>query len=163
MNILSINDKAPDFLLPDDSGNTVSMHNFRHKNIILYFYPKDDTPGCTREAKDFRNAIDEFTKLNTVILGVSRDSIDKHEEFKEKYELPFSLLSDEDTVTIQEYGVWIEKNMYGKKYMGIERSTFLISKDRIIKQIWRKVKVAGHVEKVLEEVKSLEAAKKAAV
>jgi len=152
MNILSVGDEAPDFILPDDKGDTVSLKDLKGKIVVLYFYPKDDTPGCTQEAKDFRDHHNEFVKQTSVVVGVSKDTIDKHEDFKRKYKLPFVLISDEDTIAAKEYGVWVEKNMYGKKYMGIERATFLIGGDRKIKQIWRKVKVVGHVKEVLEAV-----------
>ena len=157
MNILSINDNAPNFILPCESGESLSLTKFRNQNIVLYFYPKDDTPGCTQESKDFRDKHDEFLKLNTVILGISKDTIDKHEDFIKKYTLPFSLISDEDLIAIKEYVVWAEKSMYGKKYMGIERSTFLINKEGKIHKMWRKVSVGGHVDEVLAAVKELEA------
>ena len=156
MNTLSINDTAPDCVLPCDNGDNASLSDYKGKNIVLYFYPKDDTPGCTQESKDFRDAYLDFIKLNTVVLGVSRDTIDKHEDFKKKYQLPFNLISDEDSIIINEYGVWVEKSMYGKKYMGIERATYLIGKDRKIKKIWRKVSVNGHVNDVLAAVEALE-------
>ena len=156
MNVLSIGEEAPDFMLPNDSGDTMSLYDLKGKNVVLYFYPKDDTPGCTQEAKDFREHFADFKKLDTVILGMSKDSVDKHEEFKKKYDLPFNLISDEDTLMLNEYGVWVEKNMYGKKYMGVERSTFLIDKTSKIVKIWRKVSVGNHVKEVLEAVRELE-------
>jgi thioredoxin-dependent peroxiredoxin len=155
MGILNVNDKAPDFSLPCESGENVALSQFKGKNVVLYFYPKDDTPGCTQESKDFRDKYPEFIEHNTVILGVSRDGVAKHDKFKKKYDLPFSLISDEDIVAINEYGVWVEKSMYGKKYMGIERSTYLINADGIISEIWRKVGVKGHVDEVLVAVKEL--------
>jgi peroxiredoxin Q/BCP len=156
MNILSENELAPDFILPCETGEVMSIKDFKGKTVVLYFYPKDDTPGCTQQAKDFRDKIEEFIKLNAIVIGVSRDTIDRHEEFKKKYALPFSLISDEDGIALEEYGVWVEKNMYGKKYMGIERSTYLINREGKIKKIWRKVSVGGHVAEVLEAVRELE-------
>jgi peroxiredoxin Q/BCP len=155
MSDLSVNSSAPDFMLPCDSGDAISLKDFKGKNIVLYFYPKDDTPGCTQESKDFRDRHAEFTKLNTVVLGVSRDTIDKHENFKKKYDLPFNLVSDEDAVSIKDYGVWVEKSMCGKKYMGIERATYLINRAGQIVKIWRKVRVDGHAEEVLAVVREL--------
>lgn len=152
-----IGEVAPDIILPIEGGDTIMLRDYKKKNIVLYFYPKDDTPGCTQEAKDFRDNIEEFIKLNTVIFGISKDGIERHEDFKKKYNLPFSLISDEDHTAAMNYGVWVEKNMYGKKYMGMERSTFLLGKQNILKKVWRKVKVDGHVNDVLNEVKSLEA------
>jgi thioredoxin-dependent peroxiredoxin len=152
---LEIGDKAPAFDMPTNGGGNVSLSGLSGKNIVLYFYPKDDTPGCTLEAKDFRDHIDEFKKLDTVIIGVSKDSVKSHEKFQEKYCLPFPLASAEETSVCEDYGVWKEKMNYGKTYMGIERTTFLIDKKGIIRKIWRKVKVEAHVEDVLKNVKSL--------
>lgn len=152
---LEIGDKAPEFNMPTNGGGNVSLSGLSGKNIVLYFYPKDDTPGCTVEAKDFRDKIDDFKKLDTVIIGVSKDSIKSHEKFQEKYCLPFPLASAEETSVCEDYGVWKEKMNYGKTYMGIERTTFLIDKKGIIQQIWRKVKVEGHADAVLNSVKSL--------
>ena len=153
-NQLSVGDIAPHFTMPSNQGEIIFSAT-GSKNIVLYFYPKDDTPGCTIEAKDFRDNIKEFEKLDTVIIGVSKDSVKSHEKFQEKYCLPFPLASAEETTTCEDYGVWKEKMNYGKKYMGIERSTFLIDKKGIIRQIWRKVKVEGHVSEVLDAVKGL--------
>ena len=124
------------------------------KKTVIYFYPKDDTPGCTKEAIDFSEKINEFSNLNTQIFGVSRDSFEKHEKFKKKYNLKVNLISDEGEIT-EYFGVWVEKSMYGKKYMGIERSTFVIDEQLKILKIWRKVKVSGHVEEVLDFVKNI--------
>ena len=124
------------------------------KKTVVYFYPKDDTPGCTKEAINFSEKIDEFSNLNTQIFGVSRDSFEKHEKFKKKYNLKVNLISDEGEIT-EYFGVWVEKSMYGKKYMGIERSTFVIDEQLKILKIWRKVKVSGHVEEVLDFVKNI--------
>jgi len=123
--------------------------------VILYFYPKDSTPGCTTEACDFRDLTPDFSKIDAEIVGVSKDSVKRHDNFKAKHELPFSLVSDEDGDVCERYGVWVEKNMYGRKFMGIERATFLIDAKGVVRKIWRKVKVKGHAEDVLEAVKAL--------
>lgn len=146
---------APDFELPASNGNRVKLSDYRGKNVVLYFYPKDMTPGCTTEACNFRDQYEEFSSLNTVIIGVSPDPISKHEKFIEKHNLPFILLSDEEHKVAESYGVWKLKKNFGKEYMGIERSTFLIDKEGKIAQIWRKVKVKGHVEETIEAVKKL--------
>ncbi|WP_341807844.1 thioredoxin-dependent thiol peroxidase [Wolbachia endosymbiont (group E) of Neria commutata] len=151
---LAIGSNAPGFNLPTDSGENLSLSEFfDKKNVVLYFYPKDDTPGCTMEAKDFRDKIDDFSSLNTVIIGVSKDSIKCHSNFKAKYSLPFYLVSDENAEILKKYGVWVEKSMFGKKYMGIERTTFLIDKQGKVAKVWKNVKVSGHVDEVLEAVK----------
>ncbi|WP_339048388.1 thioredoxin-dependent thiol peroxidase [Candidatus Mesenet endosymbiont of Phosphuga atrata] len=153
--ILKIGDKALEFELPADNGKVISLDEFYdQKNVVLYFYPKDDTPGCTIEAKDFRDNIEEFSRLNTIVIGASKDSVRSHINFKTKYSLPFYLISDESTEVLQKYGVWVEKSMFGKKYMGIERATFLIDKSGRIKQVWRNVKVNGHVLEILKEIKN---------
>lgn len=154
-NQLEVGDKAPAFDMPTGGNGNASLAGLAGKNIVLYFYPKDDTPGCTVEAKDFRDNIAAFEKLNTVIIGVSKDSVKSHDKFSEKYCLPFPLASAETTSTLDDYGVWKEKFNYGKSYLGIERTTFLIDKSGIIRQIWRKVKVEGHANAVLEAVKGL--------
>lgn len=146
---LETGDKAPDFSVPTETGEIVSLSALKGMQVVLYFYPKDDTPGCTIEAKDFRDHIEDFKSANTVVVGVSKDSVKSHEKFVEKLCLPFSLASDEHSTMCEDYGVWVEKNMYGKKYMGIERTTFLIDTKGVIKALWRKVKVEGHVAEVL--------------
>ena len=151
---LNVGDKAPEFSLPSDSGTTVSLKSLRGKQVVLYFYPKDDTPGCTKEACGFRDAMKPIKKANTAVLGVSNDDEASHQKFIKKYDLPFTLLSDVDTTVSKAYGVYKEKNMYGKVYWGIERSTFLIDQDGKIKAIFRKVKVDGHVEEVMEKLGS---------
>jgi peroxiredoxin Q/BCP len=153
--LLEVGDKAPLFDVAFDSGQKDIKSAIKGKNMVLYFYPKDDTPGCTQEAKDFRDHLKEFDAGNTLIIGVSKDSPDSHDEFKKKYCLPFPLASDESGKMCEDYGVWTEKSMYGKTYMGIERSTFLIDKTGVIRNIWRKVKVDGHVKEVLDAVKAL--------
>jgi peroxiredoxin Q/BCP len=150
--MLEIGDKAPEFKLKDDQGSEISLKDFKGQNVVLYFYPKDDTPGCTKEACDFRDNQKIYKKKNTVILGVSADSVESHVKFKTKYKLPFALLSDPDKKTIQEYGVWKEKSMYGKKYMGIERTTFIIDGNGKISKIFPKVSVTGHVEEILSSI-----------
>ncbi|MHB8600504.1 MAG: thioredoxin-dependent thiol peroxidase [Ktedonobacteraceae bacterium] len=153
---------APDFTLPAVGSDTVvkngkvQLSAFRNYVVVLYFYPKDDTPGCTAEACDFRDANHEMQKRGIVVLGISTDSVASHKKFAEKYGLPFPLLSDEDTHVAQEYGVYSEKNMYGRKFMGVDRSTFLIDKDGIVRKIWRKVKPEGHANEVLAVVDSLQ-------
>lgn len=145
---------APDFTLATDSGS-VSLNQLRGKNIVLYFYPKDDTSGCTTEAKAFKEDLAAYAKLNAVIIGVSKDSVASHIKFKAKYELPFALGADEDGVVVEAYGVWKEKSMYGRTYMGIERATVLIDDKGIVRNIWNKVKVAGHSAAVLAALAAL--------
>ena len=152
---ITVNDPAPDIRLPTDSDKTFSLSELTGRNVVIYFYPKDDTSGCTKEAIGFSALIDQFSKLNTVIVGISADTVAKHDKFKEKHDLKVILASDEDHVALEDYGVWVEKSMYGRKYMGIERSTFLIGPDGKTARIWRKVKVPGHVEEVLAAVEEL--------
>ena len=142
-------DKAPDFVLPTDGGGEVSLSGMDGKPLILYFYPKDNTPGCTTEACAFRDAQPDFSKIGVEVIGVSKDSVRKHDNFKKKHALNFTLASDADNDVCERYGVWKEKSMYGRKFMGIERSTFLIDGDGIVRRAWHKVKVAGHVDEVL--------------
>lgn len=148
-------DAAPTISLPRDGGDTVTLSDYAGKTIVLYFYPRDDTPGCTQEAIGFTEMGDAFAKAGAVVLGVSKDTVAKHEKFRDKHSLGVTLLSDSEGDVCERYGVWVEKNMYGKKSMGIERATFLIDGDGKIARIWRKVKVPGHVEEVLEAVKAL--------
>jgi len=152
---LPIGQPAPAFTMPTDGGGSVSLKDLRGKKVVLYFYPKDDTPGCTKEACGFRDTLRDFSSVDAVIIGVSRDSVAKHDKFKAKYELPFTLASDEDGKTSKAYGTWVEKSMYGKKYMGLDRSTFLIDEAGVLRAEWRKVKVPGHVEEVLAAAKAL--------
>ena len=154
--MLSADQTAPQFSSPNQDNTTINLLDYKNnKNVILYFYPKDATSGCTREGLDFQAAKAKFTRQNTVILGVSRDSIKSHENFKEKQAFPFELLSDADEKLCSLFDVIKEKNMYGRKVMGIERSTFLIDDKGVLRQEWRKVKVAGHVDEVLDAVKEL--------
>jgi thioredoxin-dependent peroxiredoxin len=148
-------DKAPDFTMPTDGNGTVSLKKLKGKTVILYFYPKDDTPGCTTESCGFRDAIPNFSKSDAVVIGVSRDSVESHDKFKKKFALPFTLGADVDGKVSEAYGTWVEKNNYGKKYMGIERSTFLIDPKGVVQKVWRKVKVDGHVDEVLAAAKQL--------
>ena len=149
------NDIAPAVSLPRDGGKTVNLSDFAGKKVVLYFYPKDDTPGCTKEAIGFTDMVAEFAAADTVILGVSKDGVKKHDKFIAKHALKIALLSDEDGDVCERYGCWVEKNMYGKTYMGIERATYLIGTDGKIAQVWRKVRVPGHVEAVLEAARAL--------
>ena len=146
---------APAFSLPADGGGTVALKDFKGKHLVLYFYPKDDTSGCTREAIAFSEHIKAFDKAGAAVVGVSRDSVSRHEKFKDKHDLKVILGSDEEGKATEAYGVWVEKSMYGRKYMGIERATFLIDGKGKIARVWRKVKVPGHAEEVLEAVKAL--------
>ncbi len=148
-------DKAPDFSMPTDGGGSVSLKDLKGQTVVLYFYPKDDTSGCTKEAIGFSEHLDAFEDAGAVIIGVSKDSVTKHDKFKAKYDLTIKLASDEDGDTTERYGAWVEKSMYGKKYMGIERSTFVIDGKGVIRNAWRKVKVPGHVEAVLDAVQAL--------
>lgn len=152
---LAVGDKAPAFDVAFDSKHALAAKDLKGKKLVLYFYPKDDTPGCTIEAKDFRDHIKEFEKAGVMVIGVSKDSVKSHDKFKEKYCLPFPLASDEDGSMCESFGVWVQKSMYGKSYMGIERATFLVDDKGIIRNIWRKVKVDGHVKEVLDAAKAL--------
>ena len=153
--MVNIGDKAPEFSTSTDGGGTVSLKDLIDTKIVLYFYPKDMTPGCTAESCGFRDALPYFSKINAEIIGVSKDSVKRHDKFKEKYELPFMLAADEDGKMCEAYGVWQEKKNYGKNYMGIVRSTFLIDEKGKIAAVWRNLRVKGHVENVLEEAQKL--------
>jgi peroxiredoxin Q/BCP len=147
--------KAPDFNLSDDQGNMVSMADYAGKKLVLYFYPKDDTPGCTTEACDLRDNFKALDRLNVAVAGVSRDSVKSHQTFKEKYDLNFPLLSDDSQQLCDAYEVMKEKSIYGKTYIGIERSTFLIDESGIVRKVWRGVTVSGHVDEILAAIKQL--------
>lgn len=149
--------KAPDFTLPADDGTKVKLSALKGKPVVLYFYPRDNTPGCTREACAFRDRQQALKKHGAVVLGVSTDDVTSHQKFKQKYELNFPLLADTEHKVAEKYGAWREKNMYGKKTMGIQRSTFLIDADGVVRKVWKKVSVDGHDEQVLQALKSLEA------
>lgn len=152
MKELKNGDKAPDFTLIGDDGKKFSLNDFRGKKLILYFYPKDNTSGCTAQACSFRDNIKMFQKKNAFIIGISKDNIESHKKFRTKYNLPFNLLSDSDGYVIEKFGVWKEKTLYGKKYFGIERTTFIIDENGIIKDIFRKVNVKNHIEEVLSRI-----------
>jgi len=154
-NTANIGKKVPTFTLPATSEQQISLSSLKGKNIVIYFYPKDSTPGCTLEGQDFRDNIAKFRRNKTIVLGVSRDSIKSHENFKAKHDFPFELISDKDEELCNIFDVIKMKNMYGKKVRGIERSTFLLNDKGVLKQEWRKVKVAGHVDEVLDAVRAL--------
>lgn len=158
MNSLQSGDRAPVFDLPRDGGGRIRLGDLKGRSVVIYFYPKDSTPGCTQESCDFRDALPAFETLNTTVIGISRDSVKSHDKFRSAQNLNFPLASDEDGTVCAQYGAWIEKSMYGKKYMGIDRSTFLIDRAGIIRRIWRNVKVKGHVDEVEEALKTLRAA-----
>jgi peroxiredoxin Q/BCP len=147
--------RAPDFTAITDGGKKLKLSDLRGKPVVLYFYPKDDTSGCTAEACGFRDQLPDFSKVKAEVIGVSKDSVDRHDKFKKKYGLNFPLVSDEDGKICEKYGTWVEKSLYGRKYMGIERATFLIDKAGTVAHVWHKVKVPGHVAEVLEAVKAL--------
>lgn len=151
----AIGQAAPSFTLPRDGGSEVSLSDYADRIVVLYFYPKDDTPGCTTEAIDFSADIDAFAKAGAVVLGVSRDTVKKHEKFRDRHGLKVALLADEDGAVCEAYGVWGEKSMYGRTYLGIDRTTFLVGRDGKIARVWEKVKVKGHVAEVLAAVMAL--------
>lgn len=152
---LTVGATAPDFTLPTDGGGSVTLSDLRGKPVVLYFYPKDDTPGCTTEACDFRDAEPDFSGASAVVIGISKDTVAKHDKFKAKHGLTFPLASDADGDVCERYGVWKEKSMYGKTFLGIERTTVLVAADGTIARVWPKVKVKGHAAEVLEAVKAL--------
>lgn len=152
---LSVGDPAPDFELEGENGGRVRLGDYRGRKLVLYFYPKDDTPGCTKEAQGFSASRDDFEAADTAVLGVSKDTAASHAKFRSKYGLQIDLAADPEGSAVEAYGSWVEKNMYGKKYMGIDRSTFLIDREGRVAQAWRKVKVPGHVEAVLKAAQAL--------
>lgn len=153
---LKIYDKAPNFTMPTDNGGTASLTDFKGQNLVLYFYPRDNTPGCTTQACALTDHLSAFNDLNTAVVGVSKDSAAKHDKFKAKKNIGFPLASDEESDVCERYGVWAEKSMYGKKFMGIVRTTFLIDGNGVIQHIWHKVKVKNHVEDVIEVIQNHE-------
>lgn len=155
MSQVKVGKKVPDFKLPATGEQDIALSDFKGKRVVVYFYPKDSTPGCTTEGQDFRDSINTFRRLNTVVLGISRDSVKSHENFKSQQQFPFELLSDAEEKTCKLFDVIREKNMYGKQVMGIERSTFLIDEQGILRREWRKLKVPGHVDEVLEATREL--------
>jgi len=152
---LAVGDKAPAFTLKDQNGKSVKLSGAKGKRVVVYFYPKADTPGCTQQSCNLRDAFPQLKKLKAVVYGISPDPVEKQKKFDDKYELGFPLLSDTDHAVAEAYGVWGEKSLYGRKFMGIERSTFLIDGDGVLRQEWRKVKVAGHAQAVLDAAKAL--------
>ena len=148
-------DKAPDFDLPADGGGRVRLADLKGRTVALYLYPKDDTSGCTSEAQQFTALADDFAAAGAVVIGLSKDSVKRHDKFKAKYDLKVILASDESGATVEALGAWVEKSLYGRKYMGIDRSTFLIDGEGMVRQVWRKVKVPGHAEQVLKAVRAL--------
>lgn len=150
-----VGDIAPNFTLPSTPNDEFQLANLKGNGIVLFFYPKDNTPGCTQEAISFTQHLASFTKLGVQVIGLSPDTIKKHNNFIDKHSLEVILVSDEEKTTLEDYAVWVEKSMYGRTYMGVERSTFLIDKEGVIVKAWRKVKVAGHVEEVLDAAKEL--------
>lgn len=152
---IDVGDKAPDFTLPTDGGGKISLKKLQGNPVVVYFYPKDDTPGCTTEAKDFAAQHKKFAKVGAAIVGISKDSVKRHDNFKKKYDLPYVLASDEDGVACEAFGVWVQKKLYGREYMGIERATFLIDAKGKVARVWHKVKVKGHAEEVLAAVAEL--------
>ena len=153
--MLNENDPAPDVALTGADGEAVRLGDFKGQKLVVYFYPKDDTSGCTREAQDFTELAQEFEANGTWVIGVSKDSPKSHTRFRDKYELKVRLLSDTDGTACEAFGTWVEKSMYGRKYMGIERATFLIDRDGVVKRVWRKVSVPGHAEEVLKAAQDL--------
>ena len=156
MSALDVGDKAPAFTMESDEGEKLALKNFKGQKVVLYFYPKDDTSGCTKEAIAFTALKRKFANADTVVIGVSKDSLAAHAKFRAKHKLGVALGSDPEGKTIEAYGAWVEKSLYGRKYMGIERATYLIGRDGRIAQVWRKVKVDGHAEAVLEAAKALD-------
>lgn len=151
---IDIGSPAPDFTLPASGGQSLSLSDFSGRTLVIYFYPKDDTSGCTKEAIGFTEAYESFAAAGVTVLGVSKDTVAKHDKFIAKHDLGVTLLSDAEGQMCEDYGVWVEKSMYGKKYMGIERATFVIGPDGVISHMWRKVKVPGHVDAVLAAVQA---------
>jgi peroxiredoxin Q/BCP len=152
--LVDVGERAPDFALQADDRREVSLSDYRGKRVVLYFYPKDGTSGCTTEAKEFRDNVNEFEKENAVILGVSKDSVKSHQRFKEKHTLPFTLLSDPEGKVLDLYGVWKKKSLYGRTFLGTERTTFLINEDGVVEKVYRKVKAKGHAKICLLDLKS---------
>jgi peroxiredoxin Q/BCP len=152
---LSVGEKAPPFTLPATGGKTVSLAELQGRKVVIYFYPKDDTSGCTREAQDFQALRPAFEAAETEVIGISADSVASHEQFRTKYGLDFTLASDEDKSMLETYGVWVDKAMYGRTYKGVERTTVLIDRDGVVARIWPQVKVPGHAEEVLAAAKAL--------
>ena len=152
---VELGNKAPDFTLPTDGAGSVTLSKLNGKKVVLYFYPKDDTSGCTAEACGFRDSFPDYGGTDAVVIGISKDSVASHDKFKKKHGLPFTLASDVNGDVCEKYGVWVEKSMYGRKYMGIERATFLIDGKRVVRGVWHKVRVPGHAAEVLKAAQAL--------
>ena len=152
---VELGDKAPDFTLPTDGAGSVTLSKLNGKKVVLYFYPKDDTSGCTAEACGFRDSFPDYGGTGAVVIGISKDSVASHDKFKKKHGLPFTLASDVNGDVCEKYGVWVEKSMYGRKYMGLERATFLIDGKGVVRGVWHKVRVPGHVAEVLKAAQAL--------
>ena len=152
---IEIGDKAPDFALPTDGNGSISLSGLKGKKVVLYFYPKDDTSGCTAEACGFRDSFPDYTGAGAVVIGISKDSVASHDKFKKKHNLPFILASDAGSDVCEKYGTWVEKSMYGRKYMGIQRCTYLLDQEGVVRGVWHKVKVPGHVAQVLKAAQAL--------
>jgi peroxiredoxin Q/BCP len=152
---VEIGNKAPDFTLPTDGNGSIRLSQLKGKKVVLYFYPKDDTSGCTAEACGFRDSFPDYGSVGAVVIGISKDSVASHDKFKKKHNLPFILASDAGSDVCEKYGTWVEKSMYGRKYMGIERCTFLLDEQGMVRGVWHKVKVPGHVNQVLQAARAL--------
>ena len=152
---VDVGSKAPDFTMPTDGNGSVTLSKLKGKKVVLYFYPKDDTSGCTAEACGFRDSFPDYTGAGAVVIGISKDSVASHDKFKKKHNLPFILASDTGSDVCEKYGTWVEKSMYGRKYMGIERCTYLLDQEGVVRGVWHKVKVPGHVAQVLKAAQAL--------
>jgi thioredoxin-dependent peroxiredoxin len=152
---VEVGNKAPDFTLPTDGNGSIRLSQLKGKKVVLYFYPKDDTSGCTAEACGFRDSFPDYGSVGAVVIGISKDSVASHDKFKKKHNLPFILASDAGSDVCEKYGTWVEKSMYGRKYMGIERCTFLLDGQGMVRGVWHKVKVPGHVNQVLQAARAL--------
>ena len=152
---VDVGSKAPDFTMPTDGNGSVTLSKLKGKKVVLYFYPKDDTSGCTAEACGFRDSFPDYTGAGAVVIGISKDSVASHDKFKKKHNLPFILASDTGSDVCEKYGTWVEKSMYGRKYMGIERCTYLLDQEGVVRGVWHKVKVSGHAAEVLKAAQAL--------
>ena len=152
---VDVGSKAPDFTMPTDGNGSVTLSKLKGKKVVLYFYPKDDTSGCTAEACGFRDSFPDYTGVGAVVIGISKDSVASHDKFKNKHNLPFILASDAGSDVCEKYGTWVEKSMYGRKYMGIERCTYLLDQEGVVRGVWHKVRVPGHVAEVLKAAQAL--------
>jgi len=153
--MIDVGDRVPDKAVATDGGGTMALSDLAGGKAVIYFYPKDDTPGCTTEAQGFRDVIGDFTAAGVTVVGVSKDGVAKHDRFKAKHDLPFTLISDGDGTLCEAFGTWVQKSMYGRTYFGIDRATFLVDAEGVVRRVWRKVKVKGHVDEVLEAARDL--------